>query len=190
MDKKIMMQNGFDYIALGHIHKPEIFGERMAYAGSLEPLDKNETGERGYILGEIEKTGDTSSIRISFVPNSIRQYYKLEVPVEPGITNGEVQDMIRSKIAEYGLKNMYSFLLTGIRDADIAFRKEDIMKLGNVVDVEDNTIPDYDFDALYLENKDNIIGQFIQRIREDAGQDAIAQKALYYGMEALLGARL
>lgn len=190
IDRKSVQQNGFDYIALGHIHKPEIFGERMAYAGSLEPLDKNENGERGYILGEIEKTSDTSSIRISFVPNSVRQYYKVELAVNPSMTNGAVQDLVKSKIQEYGTEHIYSFDLTGLRDADILFSKEDLMGLGNVIEVEDHTIPDYDFDALYQENQDNIIGLFIKRIREEAEQDTIAQKALYFGMEALLGAKL
>ena len=37
--------SGFDYIALGHIHKPEIiFEDLMAYAGSLEPLDQHRDG--------------------------------------------------------------------------------------------------------------------------------------------------
>ena len=189
IDKKKVQQNGFDYIALGHIHKPEILGERMAYSGSLEPLDKNENGERGYILGEIEKTNDTSSIQISFVPSAVRQYYKLELLVTPRTTNGALQDQVKSKIQEYGMEHIYSLDLTGLRDADILFSKEDLLEFGNVIEVEDQTIPDYDFDALYQENQDNIIGLFIKRIREEAEQDTIAQKALYFGIEALLGAK-
>lgn len=189
IDKKVLQNNGFDYVALGHIHKPQIISDRMAYAGSLEPMDKNETGPRGYVIGKIEKPGDISIIVIEFVPNSIRQYFKVVLPVRQETTNGALLDLAKEKIQEYGTKNIYSFLLSGIRDTDIVFYKEDFKKLGNVIEVVDETVPDYDFDALYQENQDNIIGLYIKGIRDKVGQDVIAQKALYYGIEALLGAR-
>ena len=44
----------FSYIALGHIHKPQLIAEdKMAYCGSPEPLDLTETGIHGYFTGEI-----------------------------------------------------------------------------------------------------------------------------------------
>ncbi len=189
IDKKAFQNNGFDYTALGHIHKPQILSSRMAYAGSLEPLDKNETGDRGYILGKIEKTGDISSVSIEFIPGSIRRYYKLELPVHQGMTNGAVLDLAKDKIEEYGSENIYVLQLTGIRDTDILFQKEDYEELGNVIEVIDDTVPDYDFDALYRDNQDNIIGLYIKRIQEGTNPDKVAKKALYYGIEALLGAK-
>ncbi|MGB8453365.1 MAG: DNA repair exonuclease [Anaerocolumna sp.] len=189
IDKKALLGSGFDYIALGHIHKPQLFGERMAYAGCLEPLDKTETGERGYITGKIEKRGETSSVSIQFIPNSIRQYLKLELAVHQGMTNGALLDLARDKMTGYGRENIYLLQFTGIRDTDILFHKEDFNKLGNVIEVIDDTVPDYDFEALYRENQDNIIGLYIKRIKEGAKQDKITGKALYYGIEALLGAK-
>ncbi len=189
MDKKALLDSGFDYIALGHIHKPQIFSERMAYSGCLEPLDKTETGERGYILGEIEKNGETSTVHIRFIPNSVRQYIKLEITVHQGMTNGALLNLAKDKITEYGSENIYLLMFTGIRDEDILFHKEDFKKLGNVIEVIDDTVPDYDFEALFRENQDNIIGLYINRIKEGAKQDKIAEKALYYGIEALLGAK-
>ena len=45
---------GYDYIALGHIHKPAaVEKNQIYYAGSLEPTDKNDTGKHGFIRGEI-----------------------------------------------------------------------------------------------------------------------------------------
>ncbi|WFR57263.1 DNA repair exonuclease [Anaerocolumna sp. AGMB13025] len=189
IDKKALLGNGFDYIALGHIHKPQMFGERMAYAGSLEPLDKTETGERGYILGEINKEGEQSDLKITFVPNSLRQYIKLELPVAQGMTHGELLDIARKMISEQGSHHLYLLQLIGFRDTDIVFHTEEFKKLGNVVEVIDDTVPDYDFETLYLENQDNIIGLYIKRIKEGLKQDEVADKALYYGIEALLGAK-
>ena len=48
--KNELLKLGYDYIALGHIHLPaELAKDRMYYAGSLEPTDKNDTGKHGYI---------------------------------------------------------------------------------------------------------------------------------------------
>ncbi len=189
IDKNKLQGSGFDYIALGHIHKPHIFSERMAYSGSLEPLDKTETGKRGFILGEIAKTGETSVVSIDFKPFSAREYVKLEFSIHPGMTNGTLADVIRDRIKEYGKDNIYLLSFIGVRDADILFRNEDFKQLGNVIEVTDDTVPDYDFEALYRENQDNIIGLYIKKIKENTGKEEVLNKALYYGMEALLRAK-
>ena len=88
-----------------------------------------------------------------------------------------------------GSRHIYRFLLQGLRDETIRFDIQAIYQLGNVLEVMDESVPDYDFDALYRENADNIIGQFILRIRESEKQDEVTRKALYYGIEVLLGAR-
>ncbi len=190
INRKKLMDLGYDYIALGHIHKPEFISDRIAYCGSLEPLDKNETGERGYILGEISRNAEGEVItNARFVAHSRRQYLRCSLTVNPETTNGALLDMAREIIREQGAKNIYSFRIQGLRDESIHFNKEDLRGLGCVLEVEDQSVPDYDFDALYRENADNVIGMFIQKIRDNAKQDEIARKALYYGIEALLSAR-
>lgn len=190
INKKKLCASGFDYIALGHIHKPEIISNKAAYSGSLEPLDKNETGERGYILGEIDcnETGERRTT-IRFMPSSTRQYQRINLTVDPTTTNGSLKDLVREAIRENGADHLYSFYLQGFRDEAVHFDTDDLLKLGNVIEAEDHSVPDYDFDALYRENSDNIIGMFISKIRENAKQDEVAKKALYYGLEALLGAK-
>lgn len=189
MNRRRMIESGFDYIALGHIHKPEIITGKMAYCGSLEPLDKNETGERGYIQGEITIDGVDKQTIISFVPFSHREYKRKELTVDPDSTNGQVVDRIRELIRSDGSQHIYSILVQGLRDESIRFDWSDIYSLGNILEVRDETVPDYDFDALYRENEDNLIGLFIQKIRESKKEDEITKKALYYGMEALIRAK-
>lgn len=194
-NRKKLSDSGFDYIALGHIHKPEIISDKMAYSGSLEPLDKNETGERGYILGEIKEKeqreigDDTFVTTIRFVPSSIRQYKRITLTVDQTSTNGSLKNQTLEAIRDNGENNIYSFIIQGVRDETMHFDTLALKTLGNVLEIEDQSVPDYDFDALYRENADNMIGMFIQRIRENADKDAVAKKALYYGIEALLGAK-
>lgn len=190
INRKRLLDSGFDYIALGHLHKPQILSSSAAYTGSFEPLDRNETGERGYILGEITRDREGKTVTsIKFIPNSVRQYIRKELVVDATSTNGSLIDQAKRMIKEHGAHHIYSFLIQGVRDEAVRFDKEALKQIGNVLEVEDQSVPDYDFDALYQENADNIIGLFIQRIREKADQDEVAKKALYYGIEALLGAK-
>lgn len=188
INRRRLMENGFDYVALGHIHKPEIISGKMAYSGSLEPLDKNETGERGYILGEIRESIDRET-RISFIPSSKREYKRHEINVGPDSTNGSLRDQVKEMIRQHGIQNIHTFLLRGLREETLQIDLTVLYSQGNVIEVRDETVPDYDFDALYRENEDNLIGLFIQKIRNSKEQDEITRKALYYGMEALLGAK-
>lgn len=188
MNRRKLSESGFDYIALGHIHKPENIGPNMAYSGSLEPLDKNETGERGHILGEITEEGKRKT-EFRFVACSLRQYKRITLAITPDTTNGSLLDQARELILTNGQQHIYQLFLQGLRDEAVHFDQQALYMVGNVLEVIDESVPDYDFDALYRENSDNMIGLFIQRIRESEKQDEVTKKALYYGMEALLGAR-
>lgn len=98
-------------------------------------------------------------------------------------------DQAKEVIHKEGASHIYSFCLQGVREETLHFDQDALKAEGNVLEVEDLSVPDYDFDTLYHENADNMIGMFIKRIRENAKQDEVARKALYYGMEALLGAK-
>lgn len=190
MNKKRILSNGFDYVALGHIHIPEIIGERMAYSGSLEPLDKTELGPRGYILGEISKDERNSNLTLNFIPHSKREYIKVEIEVDVTTTNIGLKDMVNSKIQELGDNYLYLIDIKGYKDPDIIFTIEDLYSLGNIIEINQLAVPDYDFDALYHDNYDNIIGQYIKQIGLVQSEDNdVSKKALYYGISALLSAK-
>lgn len=187
IDKNNLAKLGFDYVALGHIHKPEVLSQKIAYAGSLEPLDKNETGKHGFILGEI--TEGRKEVRIQFVPFAKREYIHLEIEINQEMTNGEIADYVKSKIESLGDHNIYKIIVRGMKDPDITLEERPIYALGNVIQVVDKTIPDYDFSELYYKNKDNLMGMYIDEIRHTQEPDDIVDKALYYGIEALLRAK-
>jgi DNA repair exonuclease SbcCD nuclease subunit len=188
MNRRKLQEAGFDYIALGHIHKPDLISDKMAYSGSIEPLDKNEIGDRGYIFGEIANEGRDRT-KITFIPSSARQYKREKLLVDQNTTNGSLLDQAKERLLRNGSQHIYQFNIQGIRDDAIRFDRGAVKALGNILEVIDESVPDYDFDELCRENADNLIGLFIQKIRESTEQDEVAKKALYYGMEALLGAR-
>lgn len=191
-DKKQLDCAGFDYVALGHIHKPELLTSRMAFAGSPEPLDKNELGEHGYFLGTLKKNepdtfGEYSSeIDLKFIPCSARCYRKLEVMVSIEETNGSLCERIAAEIETCGVQDLYRIVLEGIREPAVQFDSDQLYSLGMIVEVVDHTVPDYDFEQIKQKNAGNIIGLYIERIQETSVEEKVRKKALYYGLDALL----
>lgn len=190
----ILSKIPFDYVALGHSYKPYIINNRIAYSGSLEPLNIDETGERGYILGDIIKDlsllqAPFSKCEIRFISHELRQYVNLEVKCTHKTTFQQLKDYISYKISEIGINNIYKVVMTGIRGNNIEFRKDELYECGHIASIIDDTVIDYDFEGLYEKNKDNIIGMYIEDVCRQSGEDEVLTKALYYGMEALLSAR-
>lgn len=172
----------FDYIALGHIHKPQnVISNKAIYAGSLEPTDKNDVGRHGYIRGEITENG----VRTEFVPCAKREYIHLSLQVKESMTNGSVRDWIRQIIKERGVQNLYRFVLQGVRDPDVVFAPESMDFYGNILEVADETKPAFDFQKIWEKNQDNLIGKYIETF-SGCVENSLEYQALYEGVQALL----
>lgn len=184
INKKKLAMSGFDYVALGHIHKPEIDEKfKMAYCGSLEPIDVNDMGKRGYIYGKVDKR----KVDFELVPFAKRIYVDLDFTVTPTATNMEIRHRLSDILEEKGIGNMYRITFNGYRDPDFEIDEEEIELVGNVVAIKDETVPDYDFEELFEDNKDNILGMFIGRYI-DRELTPLEKKTLYYGTKALMDA--
>jgi exonuclease SbcD len=175
----------FSYIALGHIHKPQVISEdKIAYCGSPEPLDLTETGVHGYFTGEIHP--ETHKLtHLEFVPAATLQYLPLAVKVSRETTNMELADRIMAEIRKRGEENIYRFRLKGMRDPDIEFDLSSLEAQFRIAEIIDDTEPDYDFSALFAEHSSDMIGFFIQALQKE-DMSPVEKKALYYGVNALL----
>lgn len=175
-----------DYIALGHIHKPDIISSNIAYCGSPEPLDFGETGIHGFIEGHID-----NEIRIELVDFSKRRFILKEIVID----ENHIYDDILNKIMtlDEGNSNMdyYRVHLKGYIQRDI--NKNLLMKeIENEfyhMEIIDETLPDYDLEMLEEYNKDNIIGLYIKSMREKDLSNPIVKDALYIGLNGLLKGR-
>lgn len=177
-----LRQAGFDYVALGHIHKPWIDDKSpMAYAGALEPIDRNDEGVHGYIQGLLSD----AETKIDFVPFAERSYITLHAQVTPDMTMRQLAESVKGLMGQYGRQNMFQILIEGFKDVDFELDEGMLLRLGRVLSVQDQSVPDFDFQRLYEENRDNIIGMYIRQISEMDISDELKAKALGYGMKAL-----
>lgn len=194
---------GYDYVALGHIHRPQDMDNgtilqkggngflggkavesRMAYSGALEPVDKNDTGSHGYILGELAK----ESCRIRFVTCALREYVHLEVAAGKKMTNRGLKAHIREQIEAAGTQNIYKVTVKGFRDPDILFDLADMDTYGNIIELLDESKPDYDFYRLLAQNRGDLLGKYIESLI-DYGEDSVEYLALCEGVQALMETR-
>lgn len=180
--KEGLRATGFDYIALGHSHKPEVFIENMAaYPGSLEPVKKTEFGSHGYIEGEIGLSGT----HFRHIPFAQLQYISLVIHITPEITNLELQTLLKEEMEARGRKNIYRFRLKGICHPMTNFDLESLKKQYRIIDVINQCEPDFDYELLYKEHKGDMIGLFIDRFYKPDMKPA-EKKALIYGLKALM----
>mgnify|MGYP005761286437 FL=1 len=191
IDREKLARSGFSYIALGHIHKPELDPDhRLAFAGSLSPIDLTETGSHGYIVGELEENGESGDLALRFVPLPSRSYIPCAVKVTPRTTHQSLYQTVKKFIEQHGVSNIYRLTLTGQRDPDITFDQTYLSDAGRIISYKDETVPAYDLPALYRDHRRDIIGAFIDAFSKgEAGQsenDSVRSQAFYYGLDALL----
>lgn len=182
INKQRLANAGFDYIALGHIHKPQVYIKNLAmYAGALEPTDCVDMGPHGYIIGDVHR----KKVKLAFVETAVRQYRREEIPVMPEDTAFSIREKIAAMIAQEGTQHMYRIILTGQRHPKLRFDVREYMKCGRVLEIVDRTVPEFRIEELRRQYQGQLIGDFIESF--GSGPNGIVEeKALHYGLEALL----
>ena len=181
-----LAESGFDYIALGHSGNAHtVSRDRIAYAGSPEPLERNDLGKHGYIEGEYED----GQVRLRLHPVALRSYQNLVLTLDQSSTQYTVEDILRSEVMKRGGRNIYRLILKGRRSPGNVLLTERLHSFGNIIEIIDETMPDYDLDSLYKRYKGTLMGDYIDSFR---GRELtyVETKALYYGIQALLNEKV
>lgn len=187
LDKNYLEDLGFNYIALGHIHKPEIFSSKMAYCGSPEPLSFGERGPRGIIQGQVsrEKTD------IDFLAFAQRKFIEKSIDIDEKMSLLDIIEAIRTCDSKEELKkNFYKIKLEGRVDSDINLDRQDLYSMVEkdfyFLEIINKTTIDYDLQALQEGNKNNLIGHFIREMEKKDLNHELNRQALYIGLEVLM----
>ena len=187
IDKKRLETIGFDYVALGHIHKPQFLSNNIVYCGSPEPLDFGEPGEHGIVEGTIDK----GNVNMDLLPFAKRNFNIGEVTITETMSYMDILDKLQNyDCKEKREKNFYRIVLKGIRDRDVKLNLEELYEQLKhyyyYLEIVNETIPDYDLEKLRAENSNNIIGLFIEEMSKVDLNDVTNKNALYIGLEVLL----
>ena len=187
---KTFDRTDFTYVAAGlGGNAKEILPGRIYSPGNLEPEAMQDGGSHGIYMGEAdEETGELTEIH--FVPMASASYIPLLIGVTRNSTAEELSRMIAGEIRRRGEKNIYRLKLTGSRDPEQEFDLEGLKREYRIAEIIDETEPEYDFEALFAEHPQDMIGYYIGTIVNSGREMSPAEKkAMYYGIDALLRTR-
>ena len=188
LSSKILKEKGFDYVALGHIHKLDYNQEEnqnIVYPGSTASLGFDELGEHGMIVGNIEK----EKINLEFIPLDETEFKLFDLDVTEIISKEELIEKINE--LNFEENNLIEIILTGKRNFEID--KYELYKLisnDKVIKIKDKTKINYDLEKLV--NDTTLKGLFAKDMLEKLNAENISEerkeiieKAVEIGMEAL-----
>ena len=184
--KDELLEKGFNYIALGKKHQPTyVVKNRMAFAGSLEPLSEKETGKHGYIYGEVSDLGEN---HIAFVSASMRNYINRVYDLTPDYTATGIRSMVERDINESGSHHIYRILLQGKIRGDVEINLSELVRRYNINEVIDRTEYSYDTEELLYENEGNLVCELFERLENGDSliNEKTRERAKEYGLKALL----
>jgi len=182
------------YVALGHYHR---FGElptqrvRAFYSGSPIPQGFADQGTHGVVLARMQ----ADQVHVELLPLPARRFVTLHLDVSGADTQAELLRRAREflegqDVAADFLRLRLQGSLPPDLEVDRDALREDLSSLAYDVDLRDETVPEYDLEALSLEG--TVRGHFVRALLERMQAAPAAQRdevllALHYGLDAFAG---
>lgn len=174
---------GFDYIALGHVHKNNIENKnKIYYPGSTISLGFDELGSHGMIAGDITKSG----FSMEFVELDDRKFEEIEIAVDGLNSKEELAEKILDRYIND--MTMYKIVLVGRRNFEIDTRLLlQMVSHDNILKIKDCTNLAIDLEHIALQ--DTLKGMFVREVCKMYEQGLCSekeyQKAIEIGLEAM-----
>ncbi len=189
--KDDMAQSGLDYIALGHVHTysgvQSLGLVNYAYSGCLLGRGFDETGEKGFIAGNIDK----GICELEFTESKYPTFERIFVDCTGAQDTVEVVAKVNEAISGLPESSYVSIILEGYIRSDLIINRSVVANAVNsfaFVKVDDKTKPMQDY--IKLSNEQSLKGMFIKTVLESGADEQTVQKAISLGLAALSGEEL
>lgn len=184
MSSSKLRRLGFDYVALGHIHKMNLTNENknIIYPGSTISLGFDELGEHGMIVGNIEK----GKLELEFIKLDDKEFKEIEIDITEINEPEELLEKIEG--LELKEKELYKIILIGNRNFEInTYKLYKQIETKNIIKIKDKTKIGYDLNK--IANSTTLKGIFAKEMLNKLEQEYIdketIEKAIEIGIEAL-----
>ena len=133
----------------------------------------------------MEGSWDRGKLRLKFIPFACRSYENIVLTLKEDSTQYSLEEMLKNAILKKGGQNIYRLVIRGSRSPELVLLTERLKRLGNVVEVLDESVPAYDLKELARRFRGTLIGDFIEHF---SGRElsVVEEKALYHGLQALM----
>lgn len=183
ISKNVLEKIGFDYVALGHIHKNNYSpSERIIYPGSTIATGFDELGAHGMVCGNITK----SIFETQFIPLDETEFKIIEID----ITDCNALDELVEKInnTETSVNNYYEVYLIGKRKFEVdMYNLKKMISQNNIIKIKNLSKMNYDIENISKENtlKGLFVKELLERINNNPEDKALLEQALEIGLEIL-----
>ena len=185
LPRKTLSEKGFDYVALGHIHKTNYSeNENIIYPGSTVSIGFDELGKHGMVEGEIKN----KKLTTKFIPIETTEFEEKDIDITEIISREELIEIINEiKLEE---NKLYKIILIGKRNFEI--NTQELYKYSlneKIIKIKDRTKINYDLEK--MANETTLKGLFAQEILErlkkcqTEEERKIIEKAIEIGIDVL-----
>ena len=181
MSTTMLKQKGFNYIALGHIHKNNFENNsKIIYPGSTISLGFDELGEHGMVVGEI----NSKENKLEFIKLDETEFLEIEINcTEINSTEELIEKINEIEIEE---NKLYKIILIGKRNFEINIYnlyKYDLNE--RIIKIKNKTKPNFNIEEISKENtlRGLFAKEILQEIKNENYDEEIIEQALEMGME-------
>ncbi len=184
LSSKMLQELGFDYIALGHIHKCNLERntQKIVYPGSTISMGFDELGKHGMIVGDITK----EILNLEFVPIDEKEFVEKELDISEINTVEELLEYFQNISLEEN--KLYKIILIGKRNFEINIYNL-YKKIGNknIIKIKDKTVLNYDLEKIANDTtlKGIFVSEMLKKLEEDKENAEVIERALEYGLDVL-----
>ena len=178
---------GFDYVALGHIHKTNYENNKnnFIYPGSLISFGFDELGEHGFLDVEININNLKINKKIKFIKIDKRIFEEIKLNISE--INSEEELIERIKNIKTERQKNYKVILEGYKNTEIDLNKIQKMVLDeNILKVKDFSKVKYDIKE--LANQNNLKGVFINKILQKEQEGMCTKEEAEQAIEIFINA--
>ena len=185
ISEKMLNEKGFDYVALGHIHRLDYNSkenQNIVYPGSTVSLGFDELGEHGMIVGNIEK----GSLELKFIPLDNKEFVIREIDVTDMLDLDELATTLNNMM--FAENTYYKISLIGRRNFDIdLFKLNKLLLCNNIIKIKDYTKMNYDLEKISKENtlKGLFVKEIMEKMNNNPEDQEVLENALEIGFEIL-----
>lgn len=179
INKNKLKNIGFDYVALGHIHKLDYNTEEnqnIVYPGSTISMGFDELGKHGFIVGNIEK----NNLEIAFIPVDNREFKEIECDITNINDEEEFVEIINNLNLDN--KNLYKINLTGNRNFELNVNNiYKFIEKDNIIKIKNKSKLNYNIEK--LANETTLKGIFVNEIIDELNKNNYTKEELDYILE-------
>ncbi len=189
-------KSGFDYIALGHIHKRSVIEKlgktHFSYSGCPDGTGFDETGALGVYIGTVSK----ESARLEFLEMSSRKYLSESFDITHCKNTFDISEKILTQLRQaYGEafeENLYRITLVGtvspgvyISSSQLQAALQNTLYYADIIDKSETDISNIEELAAEASLRGIFVGKMLDRLKGVSPKDELLYKnALKIGLQS------